>query len=132
MDELLCDLPYNRRQRVRGRELVHGLRERDEDGGDAELMVGEVFHDVCVESEHAELVTTHDTREELHDEDLVVKREAFVVLVEDIVEFLAERLGIMKKLNSGEVRVGFIGFLLLFLFMRSVRRVQPKDSDDLG
>ena len=115
MDELLCDLPYNRRQRVRGRKLVHGLRERDEDGGDAELMVCEVLHDVGVEAEHAELVPAHDAREQLHDEDLVVEREALVVLVEEVVELLAERLRVVQKLDGREVRVhlGSLLFLLL-------------------
>ena len=94
---------------------MHGLRERDEDGGDAELMVCEVLHDVGVEAEHAELVPAHDARKQLHDEDLVVEREALVVLVEEVVELLAERLRVVQKLDGREVRVhlGSLLFLLL-------------------
>ena len=99
---------------------MHGLRERDEDGGDAELMIREVLHDVGVEAEHAELVPAHDAGEELHEENLVVEREALVVLVEEVVELLAERLGVVEELDCREVRVGGVGLLLLFLYCSSI------------
>lgn len=78
MDELLCDFAYDGSEDVRWRKLVDGLSERDEDEGDLELVVGEVFDDVRVEAEDAQLVGAHDPREELHDENLVVERVLLV------------------------------------------------------
>lgn len=117
VDELLCELAHDGRERIGGRELMHGLRKRDEDRGDAELVVREVLHDVRVEAKHAELVSAHDTREELHEQDLVVEREALVVLVEEVVELLAERLWVIEELDGGEVGVRRVGFLLFLLFL---------------
>ena len=116
MNKLLRELPHNRRERIGRRVVVHGLRERDEDGGDAELVVREVLHDVRIEAEHAELVPAHDAREELHEEDLVVERETLVVPAEDIVELLAEGLGIVEELEGGEI--GRDGFGFAFSFLR--------------
>lgn len=57
------------------------LGEADEDAGDTELLVEEVFDDVGVETEYAEFVASHDPGEELHDKDFVFERELFVVVV---------------------------------------------------
>lgn len=95
---------------------MHGLRERDKDRGDAQLVVREVLHNVGVEAEHAELVPAHHAREQLHEQDLVVEREALVVLVEDVVELLAERLRVVEQLDGGEVGGGQFSPLFLFLW----------------
>ena len=95
MYELLRELPHDRRQRIGRGVLVRGLREGDEDGRNAELMVREVFNDVCVEAKHAKIVPAHDAREELHQEDFVVKGETLVVALEKVVQLLAEGLWIM-------------------------------------
>ena len=77
-------------------------------------MVGEVFHDVGIETKHAEFVPAHYTREELHEEDLVVKGETFVVLVEHVIELFSKGLGIVEELDGGEVRIcDLVPFLLL-------------------
>lgn len=80
MDEFLSELSYDRRQDIRGCKLVNRLSQRDEDEGDLELVVGEVLDDVGVKAEHAELVSAHDSREKLHDEDLVLERVLLVCL----------------------------------------------------
>ena len=116
--ELVRELAHDGRERVRGRELVRGLRERDEDRGDAQLVVGEVLHDVRVEAEHAELVPAHHAREELHEEDLVVERKALVVLVQHVVELLAESLGVVEQLDRRKVGVRSLGLLFLLLWTR--------------
>lgn len=74
---------------------MYGLRERDEDRRHAQLVVGEVLHNISVEAEHAELMRAHDAREELHHEDLMVEREALVVAVEYVVELLSEGLRVV-------------------------------------
>ena len=61
------------------------------------------------------LFRSHHSREELHHENFVVKREAFVVTVENIVELLAKRLGIVEELNGREVGGRRVRLLLLFL-----------------
>lgn len=102
-------------QRVWRREVVHALCECDEDGGDAQLMVREVFEDVGVERENRELVRAHDTGEELHEEDLVVEGKALVVPAEIVVEFLGKGLRIVEELQGREVGGG-LGRLVLFLW----------------
>lgn len=49
--ELLCDLAYHGGQGIWWSEVVNGLGKSDEDGRDAELVVGEVLDDVGIESE---------------------------------------------------------------------------------
>ena len=80
-----------------------------------ELVIGEVLHDVGVEAENAELMRAHNARKKLHDENLMVKQEAFVVAVEDVVESLAERLRVVEELNSREVGGHCNGFSFLSL-----------------
>ena len=96
-------------------KVVHTLCECDEDGGYAELMIGEIFEDVGVEREDGELVRAHDAREELHEEDLVVEGKALVVPAEVVVEFLGKGLGIVEELQGREVG-GRFGRLVLFLW----------------
>jgi hypothetical protein len=50
VNKLLGQFPDDGRQNIRWCKLVDGLSERDEDKRDLELMVGEVFDDVGVES----------------------------------------------------------------------------------
>ena len=71
--------------------------------------------DVAVERKHAELMVAHDAAEQLHDEDFVVERVAFVVAVEHVVELFGECLGVVEELDRGEVGWGGVGFALLFL-----------------
>lgn len=78
-------------------------------------MVGEIFDDVRVKSEYAELVGAHDSREKLHDEDFVVERESLVVAVQDVVELFGKSLRVMKKLKCWEVRLTGISFLFALL-----------------
>lgn len=85
MDKLPSDLCDDRGKHVGWGVLVHGLCESDEDRRDAQLMVRKILHDMCVEAQYAELVHAHDTRKELHYENLVVEGEAFVVTVEDVI-----------------------------------------------
>lgn len=54
------------------------LGEGDEDQGDVELVMREVFEYVGVECEDAELVGTHDPTEKLHYEYFVIQRVSFV------------------------------------------------------
>jgi hypothetical protein len=93
---------------------MHGLRQRHEDGGDAQLPVREVLYNVRVKSEDAELVRSHDTGQELHEQDFVVQRETFVVAVEDVVQFFAKGLGVIEELQAGEIRRG-LRLVILFL-----------------
>lgn len=58
---------------------------------------------------------THDPREELHDEDLVVQGELFIVVVQYVVELFAKGLGIAEELEGGEVGVGFVALFRLVL-----------------
>lgn len=95
---------------------MYRLSESNEDSRDTELMVCEVFHDVGVESENAEFVGTHNSREELHDEDFVLEGVAFVVSVEHVVEFFAERLGVVEELEGGEV--DWYGCVFAFSFLQ--------------
>lgn len=57
---------------------MYGLGEGDEDKSDLKLMVGEILDNVAVKAKDAELVDTHDTGEELHDENLVVEGIDFI------------------------------------------------------
>lgn len=57
---------------------MYGLGEGDEDKSDLKLMVSEVLDNVAVKAKDAELVDTHDTGEELHDENLVVEGIDFI------------------------------------------------------
>lgn len=45
----------------------------------------------------------HNTREELHHQDLVVEGEALVVAVKEVIESLRKGLRIVKELESGEI-----------------------------
>lgn len=74
---------------------MHGLCECHKNGRDAQLMVCKIFDDVCVKSKHAEFVCAHDTREELHHDDLVVERETLVIPIEQVVQFFGKCLWIM-------------------------------------
>lgn len=85
---------------------MHGLSEGDEDGRDAELVVGEVFDDVGVEAEYGEFVGGHDAGEELHEEDFVFEGESFVVAVEDVVQLFGEGLRVVEELEGREVGGG--------------------------
>lgn len=72
MDKLCGEFLDDGGEGVWWSEVVHALCKRNEDGGYAELMIGEVFEDVGIKWENRELVRTHDAREELHEKDLVV------------------------------------------------------------
>lgn len=78
MNKFLCKFPDNRSEDIRWGEIVYGLGEGDEDKGDLKLMVGEILDNVAVKAKDTELVDTHNSGEELHDEDLVFKRKDFV------------------------------------------------------
>lgn len=69
----MSDLANNRSEDVWRSQVVYGLSEADEDGSDAELVIGEVLRDVRVKGKDAEFVCTHDTGEELHEEDFVIQ-----------------------------------------------------------
>lgn len=109
MDELARNLLDDGRELVGRSEVVDGLGEADEDGGDLELVVGEVLDDVRVEAEDGKLVRTAHASEEAHDENLVVERVGPVVLDERLVELLAKRLGVVEELEGGEVDRGLLG-----------------------
>jgi len=47
---------------IRRSEVVNGLGEGDEDGGNPQLFVGEEFDDVGVEAQDTEFVVSHDAR----------------------------------------------------------------------
>jgi hypothetical protein len=100
-------------------KVVYALCECGEDGGHAELVIGEVFEDVGVEGENGELVSAHDTGEELHEEDLVVEGKALVVAGEVVVEFLGKGLGVVEELEGREVGGGGLGRAVLFLWTGS-------------
>lgn len=107
---------------------MHGLREGDEDGRDAQLVVREILDDVGVEVEDAELVRARYAGEELHEEDLVVKGEALVVLREEVVQLFGEGLGVMEELKGGEIRSrGSIGS-----FCAVLRRIVSKRCEECG
>ena len=116
MDKLCRELLDDGGQGVWGREVVYTLGKGDEDGGDAQLVVGEVFEDVGVKGEHKELVIAHDAGEELHEEDLVVEGKALVVPAEDVVEFLGKGLGVVEELEGRKVGGARLGRLALFLW----------------
>lgn len=101
--EFLRNFVHDGGHRIWWRVFVHGLGERDENRGDTQLVVRQVLDDVCVEAQNTELVTAHDSREQLHHEDFVVEREPLVVFVEDVVELLGEGLWIVEQLQGREV-----------------------------
>jgi hypothetical protein len=103
VDELLCKLADYRCKNIGRGELVDRLSESNQDKCNLELVVGEVLDNVRVESKNTELVRAHDTREELHDEHLMLERVLLVVAVEHVVELLAKGLGVVEQLESGEV-----------------------------
>lgn len=74
---------------------MNGLSEGDKDGGDAELVVGEVFDDVGVEAENGEFVGGHDAGEKLHEEDFVFEGETLVVAIQDVVQLFGEGLRVV-------------------------------------
>ena len=76
--EFLGELADDGRKYIGRCQLVNRLRKRDKDQRHTDLMVGEVFDDVTVETKNTELVETHDSREELHDENLVLERVLLV------------------------------------------------------
>lgn len=57
---------------------MYRLGEGDENKSDLKLMIGEVLDNVAVKAKNTELVDTHDTGEELHDENFVVERIDFI------------------------------------------------------
>lgn len=122
MNELSREFLDDGGQRVWRREVVYTLCECDKDGGDAQLMIREVFEDVGVERENRELVRAHDTREKLHEEDLVVEGKALVVPAEVVVEFLGKGLWIIEELQGREVGGGGLGRLVV-VFLRTVHVV---------
>lgn len=83
---------------------MHGLSERDENGGDTKLVVGQVFDDVGVEAKHGQFVGGHDAGKELHEEDFVFEGEALVIAIQDVVQLFSEGLRVMKELKGGEIR----------------------------
>ena len=115
MNELCGEFLDDGGEHVWRSKVVYALCECDEDSRYAELMIGEVFEDVGVERENGELVRAHDTREELHEEDLVVEGKALVVPAEVVVEFLGKGLGVVEELEGREVGGG-LGRLVLFLW----------------
>lgn len=106
MNKLSREFLDNGGQHVWWRKVVYALCECDEDGRDAQLVICKVFEDVGVERENTELVRTHDTREELHKEDLVVEGKTLVVPTEVVVEFLGKRLWVVEELQGREVGSG--------------------------
>lgn len=108
VDELARELLDDGGELVGRSEVVDGLGEADEDGGDLELVVGEVLDDVRVEAQNGELVGSTDSTEERHDEDLVVEGVRSVVLDEGLVKLLAERLRVVEELEGGEVDRGLL------------------------
>lgn len=115
--KLPCQLMNDGGDDVGRGEVVHRLRECDEDGRHAELVIREVLDDVRIESEHAELVGAHDTREQLHHDDFVFEGETLVVAVKQIVQLLSESLRVVEKLQSREVGRGDVRFLEVFLML---------------
>lgn len=57
---------------------MYRLGEGDENKSDLKLMIGEVLDNVAVKAKNTELVDTHDTGEELHDQNFVVERIDFI------------------------------------------------------
>lgn len=115
MDKLSREFLDDGDQCVWGCEVVYALGERDEDGRNAQLMIGEVFENVGIEGENEELVRAHDTGEELHEEDFVVKGKTLVVPTEVVIEFLGKGLWVVEELEGREVGGGRLGRLVLFL-----------------
>lgn len=130
MNKLRRDLPHHRRQHVRRGQVVHRLSERDENKSDRELVVRQVFDDVRVETEDAQLVRAHHSTEELHDQHFVLESVHFVcaeeravpleggifvwgrerkkkkkrtMLAHSFVKLLTETLRVVQQLKSGEV-----------------------------
>lgn len=116
MNELCGEFLDDGGERVWRGEVVYALCECDEDGGYAELVIGEVFKDVGVERENGELVRAHDTGEELHEEDLVVEGKALVVAAEVVVELLGKGLRVVEELQGRKVGGGGLGRPVLFLW----------------
>jgi len=77
--------------------------------------MGEVFHNIGVEAEYAKFVCPCYAREELHDEEFVFERIAFVVFEQTLVQLFAEALGIVEMLKGRKVRCGGRGIFLSFL-----------------
>lgn len=116
MDKLCGEFLDDGGQCIWGCEIVYTLSEGDEDGGDAELMVGEVFEDVGVKRKNKEFVRAHDTGKELHEEDFVVEGKAFVVPGEVVVEFFRKGLWIVEELKGRKIWSESVGRLVLFLW----------------
>lgn len=120
MDKLLREFLDNGGEGIRRGEVVYTLCKRDEDSGDAELMVCEILENVGVEREDGEFVGTHDAGEELHEEDFVVEGETLVISAEVVVELLGKGLWVVEELQGRKIRGGGIGNLVLFLWTMHV------------
>lgn len=109
MNEFASEFLDDGSELVGGSEIVNGLGEADEDSGNLELVVSEVFDDVGVEGEDGELVGAAHSSKDLHDENFVVEGVGAVVFDEGVVEFFSKRLGIVEELKGRKVDGGFLG-----------------------
>ncbi len=75
---------------------MHRLCERGENCRSTQLVVCEVFEHVCIKTKNGQLVQCGDAGQELHDEDLVVEREASVIFLQEVVKLLAKGLRVVQ------------------------------------